>query len=198
MVSRIDEYDRWNAIARNETPTQQLDRSYAEILQEVRVAQTGVQLLLAFLLTLAFTPAFGQFTGFQRDLYVAGLVLGASSTALLIAPASFHRVVFRKRLKKELVRASNRFATGGLFLLMLALATSLMLILDVVLSTPIAVWITTGLLGWFSIWWYVVPLCFRVLARHDSPAHGLPCDVGAGSDAQLREHVGHVSGNGAS
>jgi hypothetical protein len=176
---------------------EQLDRNYAEILQEVKVAQTGVQLLLAFLLTLAFTPSFGQFTDLQRTLYVAGLVLGATSTALLIAPASFHRLVYRLRLKKELVRASSRFAAGGLFLLMLALGASLMLILDVVLGTPFAVWITTGLLGWFSIWWYVVPLCFRVLARHDAAAHRHSRDVGPGPDAELREYVGHVSGNSA-
>ncbi|WP_285747962.1 DUF6328 family protein [Lentzea sp. NBRC 105346] len=170
---------------------EQLDRSYSEILQEVRVAQTGVQLLLAFLLTLAFTPRFLLLTDFQRNVYVAALVLGATSTGLLIAPASFHRLVFRKRLKRELVRVSSRFTTGGLFLLMLALAAALMLILDVVLGTMLAVWITTGLLGWFSIWWYVVPLSFRVLARHDSPAHGLPRDVGARTDAELRECVGH-------
>lgn len=167
---------------------EELDRNYGEILQEVRVAQTGVQLLLAFLLTLAFTPAFGQFTLFQRDIYVAALVLGAASTGLLIAPASFHRLVYRRRLKRELVRISSRFTTGGLFLLMLALAAALMLILDVVLGTLLAVWITTGLVGWFSIWWYVVPLSFRLLARHEAAAHRLACDV-----AEVREDVRHVS-----
>jgi hypothetical protein len=200
---REDAHDEWNYLERGETPTQRLDRNYADILQEVRVAQTGVQLLLAFLLTLAFTPRFAQFTELQRDVYVASLVLGATSTALLIAPAPFHRLVFRRRLKKQLVRASNRFALCGLVLLMLALASALMLILDVVLGTSTAVWITGGLLGWFSLWWYVVPLCCRLLAAGRSPGshaptRGLTGDVGAGPDTQLRQHVRDVRGHRAS
>ncbi len=200
---REDAHDEWNYLERGETPTQRLDRNYADILQEVRVAQTGVQLLLAFLLTLAFTPRFAQLTELQLDVYVTSLVLGAASTGLLIAPAPFHRLVFRRRLKKQLVRASNRFALCGLVLLMLALASAMMLILDVVLGTRTAVWITAGLLGWFSLWWYVLPLCCRILAagpssRRHTAARGLAGDVGAGPDPQLRQHVRDVGGHRAS
>lgn len=159
-----DAQDQWNFMARRETPTQRLDRNYAEILQEVRVAQTGVQLLLAFLLTVAFTPRFATLTGFERGVYVGALVLGAAANALLIAPAAFHRLVFQRRLKRQLVLASSRFALFGLALLMLSISSALLLIMSVTVGPGWAVWITAGALGWFSLWWYAVPLWAR--ARH--------------------------------
>jgi len=159
------EHDRWNYLARGETPTQRLDRNYGELLQEVRVAQTGVQLLLAFLLTLAFTPRFAAVTPFQRGVYVASLILGAAATALLIAPAPFHRLVFRRRLKGTLVLAASLFILCGLGFLMLSLAAALLLILDVVVGTGPAVWISGGMLGWFVAFWFVAPLWSRWRAR---------------------------------
>lgn len=156
-----DEHDRWNYVARGETPSQRLDRNYGELLQEVRVAQTGVQFLLAFLLTLAFTPRFATVTPFQRDVYVASLILGAAATALLIAPAPFHRLVFRRRLKRELVSAASMFTLCGLGFLMLSLAAALLLILDVVVGTGPALWISGGILAWFGTWWFLAPLWSR-------------------------------------
>src|SRR5215468_10988642 len=116
----LNTLDAWNDGTYGETNHQRLNRRYAEILQEVRVAQTGTQLLLAFLLTLAFTPRFGILTDFQRGVYVTSLVIGAAATALLIAPASFHRIVFHRDLRYVLVKATNRFAAAGLMLLMMA------------------------------------------------------------------------------
>ncbi|WP_460441766.1 DUF6328 family protein [Amycolatopsis stemonae] len=158
----LDDHDEWNFAVRRETPTQRLDRNYAEILQEVRVAQTGVQLLLAFLLTVAFTPRFATLSEFERRVYVGALVLGAASTALLIAPAAFHRLVFRRRLKRELVLASSWFALFGLALLMLSISAALLLILSVTLGAAVATWITAGTTGWFVLCWYVVPLWSRL------------------------------------
>ncbi|MFI9815423.1 DUF6328 family protein [Saccharothrix variisporea] len=179
-----------NIAERNETPAERMDRNYGEILQEMRVAQTGVQLLLAFLLTLAFTPRFGTLDLFQLQVYVSSLVLGATSTALLIAPAPFHRLVFRRRLKHELVRASSRLLLAGLVLLKLALAAALLLILDVVLGLVPALWITSGLVAWFGFWWFVLPLRYRARSpRRDAVPHGLPRDVGARPDTQLGQHV---------
>lgn len=157
-----DAHDQWNFSVRRETPTQRLDRNYAEILQEVRVAQTGVQLLLAFLLTVAFTPRFATLTEFERRVYVAALVLGAAATALLIAPAAFHRLVYQRRLKRQLVLASSRFALCGLTLLMLSIGSALLLILSVTLGPPLAAWFTAGALGWFALWWFVVPMWTRL------------------------------------
>ncbi|WP_246257074.1 DUF6328 family protein [Amycolatopsis anabasis] len=159
-------HDLWNYTARGESPSQRLDRNYGEILQELRVAQTGVQLLLASLLMVAFTPAFTSFTSFQRHVYVIGLILGAAAKALLIAPAAFHRMVFRRRLKSELVRSANVFTLCGLALLMLALTAALLLILSVVLGPRQAAWIAGGTLLWFSLLWYVFPLWSR--KRHGS------------------------------
>ena len=145
----------------HETPRQRLARNYGEQLQEVRVAQTGVQFLLAFLLALAFTPRFAEITEFQQEVYVVALVLGASATALLIAPAAYHRLVFRRGLKDRLVRATALFTLSGLTLLMLAIGASLLLVLDVVIGGSQARWLTAAVLGWFGLWWYAVPLWTR-------------------------------------
>ncbi|GGS33223.1 MULTISPECIES: DUF6328 family protein [Actinokineospora] len=145
----------------DESPRQRLARNYGEQLQEVRVAQTGVQFLLAFLLALAFTPRFPEITGFQEDVYVVALVLGASATALLIAPAAYHRLVFRRGLKHRLVHATAMFTLAGLTLLMLAIGASLLLVLDVVVGGPQARWLTGGVLCWFGLWWFAVPLWTR-------------------------------------
>ena len=101
----------------------------------MRVAQTGVQILFAFLLALAFQARFAHTTNFQRDVYGVTLMLCAAATALLIAPAAFHRVVYRRRLKLHLVQAATRLALAGMVLLMLSLVSAVLLILDVV-SAP--------------------------------------------------------------
>src|SRR5919109_4246444 len=93
MLHTVHDHDDWNAGARGETPMQRADRAYGEILQEVRVAQTGVQILFAFLLALAFQARFAAITDFQRGVYVVTLMLCAAATALLIAPAAIHRVI---------------------------------------------------------------------------------------------------------
>jgi hypothetical protein len=170
------EHDEWNAGARGETPLQRVDRAYAEILQEVRVAQTGVQILFAFLLTLAFTSRFASVTQFQRDIYVLTLMLCAASAALLIAPAAFHRVVYRRRLKHHLVRIASRLALSGLVLLLLALISALLLILDVVIGLGPALILSVGALAWFVTWWFVLPVWSRV--RHQAFVGHVPDEPG--------------------
>jgi hypothetical protein len=154
---------------------QRIDRSYAEILQEVRVAQTGVQVLLAFLLTLAFTPRFTELGDGQRYLYVTTLVVGAVATALLMAPAAFHRIVFRQRLKSHLVIAANRFALFGLAALLVAKACALLLVIQFALkgtgissgmaTVPAAI-LTFFVVGWFSYFWFIVPAWCRYRHRN--------------------------------
>jgi len=161
-----NDHDEWNSDERGETPLQRADRAYGEILQEVRVAQTGVQILFAFLLTLAFTSRFASVTPFQRGIYVVTLMLCAAAAALLIAPAAFHRVVFRQRLKHHLVEVANRLALSGLALLLLALVSALLLILDVVTGLGPALLLAGGALGWFVTWWFVLPVWSRV--RHQA------------------------------
>lgn len=163
MLRTAHAHDDWNAEARGETPMQRADRAYGEILQEVRVAQTGVQILFAFLLALAFQARFADITGFQRGVYVVTLILCAAATALLIAPAAFHRVIYRRRLKQHLVRVANRLALAGLVLLLLSMVSAVLLIMDVVLGLAPAVALAAGVLAWFTMWWFVLPLRTRTL-----------------------------------
>ena len=164
VCAAIRDHDEWNAIERGETPLQRADRAYGEILQEVRVAQTGVQILFAFLLALAFQARFASITDFQRNVYAVTLMLCAAATALLIAPAAFHRVVYRRRLKLHLVHAATRLALSGLVLLMLSLVSAVLLILDVVFGAGPAVIMASGTFGWFFTWWFVLPAWSRI--RH--------------------------------
>ena len=164
VCSAAAHHDEWNAAERGETPLQRADRAYAEILQEIRVAQTGVQILFAFLLALAFQARFGSVTQFQRDVYAVTLLLCAAATALLIAPAAFHRVVYGRRLKLHLVQAASRLALSGLVLLMLSLVSAVLLTLDVVFGGAPAAVIAAATLGWFLTWWFVIPLSSRI--RH--------------------------------
>ncbi len=160
----------------DETEKEQNDRRYQELLQELRVAQTGVQFLFAFLLTLAFTPRFTQITEFQKWLYVATLVATAVASALLIGPVPFHRIVFRRGLKPRLVVGSDLMARGGLVALVLAINGAILLILDVVLGGALARIIAGLCFLWFVIIWYVVPMLTR--ERRD------PHDSYAGHDRQ--------------
>jgi hypothetical protein len=172
VCSAVHDHDKWNAAERGETPLQRADRAYGEILQEVRVAQMGVQILFAFLLALAFQARFASITHFQRDVYAVTLLLCAAATALLIAPAAFHRLVYRKHLKLHLVQAASRLALSGLALLMLSLVSAVLLISDVVFGTGPAIVMAAGTLGWFLAWWLVLPVWSRI--RHVAADDGSP------------------------
>ncbi len=156
-----EEQEERDSLDRHETEGQRLDRNTDEMLQELRVAQTGVQILFAFLLTIAFQQRFAEVTSFQRTVYVTTLLLVSASTGLLIAPVSFHRIVFRQRQKRTLVAATNRLAIGGLALLLLAVCGAVLLILDFVLGTPVAVICSSAVAVWFVVFWYVIPLRVR-------------------------------------
>jgi putative flippase GtrA len=145
----------------DETTAERLDRNYNELLQELRVAQAGVQILFAFLLTLAFTQRFTETSSFQRGTYVVTLLFAAGAAALLIAPVAFHRIVFRQRQKDELVDVANRLALGGMAMLMVAMVGALLLILDVVLGGPEAALLSALVAAWFLGFWLVLPLTRR-------------------------------------
>jgi len=157
--------EEWNRRQRRESDLQRLDRNFNELLQELRVAQTGVQILFAFLLTLAFTQRFGSVTNFQRGLYYATLVASALATSLLIAPVPLHRVLFRRHQKRRLVEAANRLAVGGLIALWLALAGVLWFITDVLYGSGPGVAAAVVSLLWFGSLWFALPL--RWITRRD-------------------------------
>src|ERR1700750_2404700 len=123
---------------RDESDKHRWDRNFADLLQELRVAQTGIQILFAFLLTLPFSNGFPKTTAFQKDVYVVALLAAAASTALIIAPVAFHQALFRQGRNPELVRYTHRMATCGLAFLLIAMVASVFLIVDYLLSRPMA------------------------------------------------------------
>jgi Family of unknown function (DUF6328) len=142
---------------RDETDAERQDRNYSELLQELRVAQTGVQILFAFLLTIPFQQRFTTLSSVMHGLYVATLSCAAIAAALFIAPAAVHRVVFRRHLKYELVSWTGRLAAAGLAFLALTVLGAVLLVVDVV-SGPVAAWILTAALAClFGSLWYVLP-----------------------------------------
>jgi hypothetical protein len=149
------------AASRGETVDQVLDRNVAELLQELRVAFTGVQILFAFLLGMAFTQRFTQLQTFDLAVYTVALLSTATATMLLIAPVSFHRIVFRRRQKAALVVVADRLLVIGLAMLVPAIGCSVLLIIDLVLGrwAGIVCGSVIALIGLLT--WYVLPLVIR-------------------------------------
>jgi hypothetical protein len=140
-----------------ETEKQRWDRNFADLLQELRVAQTGVQILFAFLLVLPFSAEFAKVTPFQRDVYVVALLAAAGSAALIISPVAFHRALFRQGRKPELVRYAHGMASGGLALTLIAMVASVFLITDYLLARPVSVLLSGLTALWFLTFWAVLP-----------------------------------------
>jgi hypothetical protein len=160
-----------SAESRGETVDQVLDRNLNELLQELRVAFTGVQILFAFLLTLAFTQRFRDLDGFDLAVYTTALMATALATLVLIAPVSFHRLVFRRRQKAALVVVSDRLLIVGLALLIPAISSSVLLILDVALGRGPAIVGSSLTVLVALLTWYALPLAIRrsgrgVIAHH--------------------------------
>jgi len=140
-----------------ETENQRLNRNMAELLQELRVAQTGVQVLFAFLLAVAFTDRFADVDGVARAIYVGTLTCVVAATGFLIAPVGSHRMLFRRRMKKQLVTAANRHAIAGLTFLAVALSGAVLLILDVMFERPLALVAAALTLAWLLVLWFGLP-----------------------------------------
>jgi hypothetical protein len=158
---------RWDADTRNETPAERLDRNWGELLQELRVVQTGVQLLTGFLLTLPFQQRFTELTDVQRRVYLVTVALAAGSTSLLIAPVALHRVLFRQHARRTLVSIAHRCALAGSMLLGLAVSAVSLLIFDVVAGDG-AGFVAGGLtLLAITLLWGVMPLMARAHAERD-------------------------------
>jgi hypothetical protein len=155
---------------RNEPWAVRLDRNYNELLQELRVAQTGVQILFAFLLTLPFQSRFGDLTAVQRGIYLTTLLSAAVAVLFFIAPVAAHRLMFRKHVKDELVRFTGRVAVLGLFFLALALLGALLLVVDVVVGRGAAVTVFLVGAALVGVLWAVLPARVRRrVAEPDDP-----------------------------
>jgi Family of unknown function (DUF6328) len=144
-----------------ETEKERLDRELMELLNELRVALPGVQVLFAFLLTVPFSQRFPSLTETQRLVFFGAFICGAVSTAFFIAPTAYHRINFRAQNKKRIVFTSNRMALAGTVFLALAIAFVVYLITDLLYD---AAWapVVTGLVAVLYIWlWYALPLLRR-------------------------------------
>jgi len=141
-----------------EDQKERLDRELIELLNELRIALPGVQVLFAFLLILPFSNGFGKLTDAGRVVYFAAVLCTMVSTALLIAPSTYHRIRFRDPDKEHLIQLSNRLAIAGSVLLATAISCAIYLIGDVVFNPwvgLVATAVTVVTFGWF---WYALPL----------------------------------------
>jgi hypothetical protein len=136
-------------------------RQLMELLQELRVAVVGVQVLFAFLLTVPFTQGWAQVTDFQQDIYFTALLCSAAATACLIAPSALHRIDFEQGDKGVIVRLSNALLIAGLVFLSIAIVAVVCLITDYIYGGSAVVGFTVGTATVFIALWYAIPLYLR-------------------------------------
>jgi hypothetical protein len=154
---------------RRETDLERADRNLSELLQELRVLTTGVQILLAFLLTVPFSKGFPKLGSGERDLYLAILIFAAAAVGLLIAPTAMHRLLFRQGDKRHLVRVANRMAIGGIACLAVALTGIVALIAGYLFG-----WVAGGILAvatgsYLATLWFLIGLRRRLVLRRSGP-----------------------------
>ena len=153
----------------HDTDEQKRDRQMIELLNELRVALPGVQVLFAFLLTVPFSQRFSQITAVQKDVYFATFVSAAAATIFLIAPSANHRIQFRQDDKEALLLRSNRLAIVGTVFLAGAVMGTTFLITDILFGA-LATGITTSLLAGLLVWfWYGLPILRRLSAQERQP-----------------------------
>ncbi|MDI3418292.1 DUF6328 family protein [Streptomyces luteolus] len=147
--------------ARHETTFERADRNFGELLQELRVTQTGVAILFAFLLTLAFTQRFPSLDSVQRGMYVTTLLLAVAAAALFTAPAAVHRGLFQRHAKPQIVQVSSRLASIGMAVLALALTGSVLLVVDVAMGRTVGIIAAVGTFVVCAGLWGVLPRVLR-------------------------------------
>jgi amino acid transporter len=146
----------------DEQPEERLNRELIELLNELRVALPGVQVLFAFLLTVPFSDRFQTLTGSQRAIYFATFVGTTIATGVLMAPTAYHRIRFRQGDKERMLRTSNRFAIAGIAFLALSVTLAVVLTADLMFGLATAVIVGLGAFA-FLVWvWFAIPLTRRI------------------------------------
>jgi hypothetical protein len=146
---------------RNETDLERSDRNLVELLQEVRVVQTGVQVLFAFLLTAPLSARFPQLDATQRAEYFVSLLASGGAAVLLVAPTAYHRILFRCGDKAGIVTVANRFTLAGLAFVAIAMLGSLLLVTDLLFPGPVTI-ATVAVAAIAVVWcWCAAPLLRR-------------------------------------
>ncbi|HEX3593026.1 MAG TPA: DUF6328 family protein [Pseudonocardiaceae bacterium] len=156
----------------DESEQARLARNMNELLQELRVVQTGVQILFAFLLSVAFAARFGSASPFERVTMVVTVVLTTVSAVLLMAPAAWHRVYFREGRREDIIRWGNRFALVGMGFLASAMTGAVLLVVDAVFGTVTATVIAACSAVLFGTIWFALPVVRRSHAPRDDDAEG--------------------------
>ncbi|MFD5014269.1 DUF6328 family protein [Streptomyces chartreusis] len=146
---------------RDESEEERADRMWGELLQEVRVTQMGVQILFGFLLTVVFTNKYDSLADTDQTIYIVTVVLGAAATGALIGPVSLHRLVAGRRIKPQAVSWASRMTFVGLILLLGTMTGSLLLILRVATHDDFVPWLVAGIVVWYLVCWFVLPLWAR-------------------------------------
>jgi hypothetical protein len=149
----------------DETKEERLDRELIELLNELRVALPGVQVLFAFLLTLPFTRGWPQLGDTERVMYFVALILAAVASGFLIAPSAHHRLRFRHREKEQLVLWGNRMALCGLVALVVAIAASIAVVADFLYGEAIGLSFAGGVLLFLAVLWFGVPQLYAAEKR---------------------------------
>jgi MFS family permease len=144
-----------------ETPGERANRELIELLNELRVALPGVQVMFAFLLTVPFTERFGHLDAGDRRVFFAAVLLTAAATLCLIAPSAHHRIRFRHSVKEQLLKAANVFAVLGLVLLALAMSAVTYVVTDLVYPGDLPALVTALLAGAFAVVWFLMPFLYR-------------------------------------
>jgi hypothetical protein len=146
----------------SESKQERLDRELIELMNELRVALPGVQVLFAFLLGVPFTQRFAQVTELQKDVYFLTFLCAAAATALLIAPSAYHRMEWRQGDKEHLLVVSNRLAIAGTAFLGLAITGTVFVVTDVLFESTSAAILAVGTAAFFGWFWYAMPLLRRL------------------------------------
>jgi len=152
----------WDDPARNETPTERLDRNWADLLQELRVIQTGVQLLTGFLLTIPFQSRFTDLTPFAHVVYLSTLSASVIATGLLIAPVSLHRILFRRHARRVTVATAHRLAQIGMVFLGIAIVGVVLLNFDVVAGLTAGIIAAAATVVLLAGLWVALPVSIRI------------------------------------
>jgi uncharacterized protein involved in cysteine biosynthesis len=150
---------------RHESEEERLDRNLQELLQELRVALPGVQVLFAFLLVVPFNQRFPEITNFQQTIYFITLLLATGATGFLIAPTVHHRIQFRQQDKERIVMTANRFTIIGMGLLAAAMTGAILLITDILYRSTTVTIVAAAVAFMFIVLWYVIPVRRSVQQR---------------------------------
>jgi hypothetical protein len=142
----------------DEDDESRLDRELIELLNELRVALPGVQVLFAFLLAMPFTQRFERLAARDKAVFFAALLSTLVASALLIAPSSYHRLRFRDRDKEQLIRTANRLVLWGMGFVAVAMACSVFVVAEFVYGGVVGTVVALGTAGLFGWFWYALPL----------------------------------------